>query len=131
MTLDLKALNRMLDEFGPTVAKGNDTPAPEEAPTTTKSVGDDLAQPYGDQFNFLSKDDSVYMQRRLNGLDWNEKGYLLQKQIEAGEGRGVPLRTWQQSQFGAFGIDIRKALDTTGGSALIRQDLEPFLVSIF
>ena len=118
MTLDIKALNRLLDEVGPTIAKGNDTPVGDLQ--TVQTVGDSLAQPYGQQFDFMSRDDSMYLQRRLNSLSWEEKGYLLQKQIAAGMGSGVPV-----------GSTIAKALDTTGGAALQRQDLEPFLVSMF
>lgn len=131
MTLDLKALNRLLDEVGPEIKKGNDTEAPSEPPMTAKSVGDDLAQPYGRGFDFLSKGDSLYLQRRLNSLSWEEKGYLLERQIAAGEGKGIPLRQWQANAFGQAGLDISKALDTSGGSALIRQDLSPILVSLF
>jgi hypothetical protein len=134
VSLDLKELNRLLDEYGPTVAKGNDTPPPETPPTVAKSVGDDIAQPYGQHFDFLSKGDSLMIQKRLNGLSWEEKGYLLERQIEAGEGRGVPLRAWQLAQISSdprTNPELRKALDTAGGAALIRQDLDPFIVSMF
>lgn len=129
MTLDLKALNRMLDELGPTVAKGNDTQIQPSAGVQT--VGDNIANPYGQAFGFLSEDDSMHLQKRLNGLSWEEKGYLLQKQIAAGQGTGVPLHAWQANHFGQGNPIIQNALDTVGGGALIRQDLDPFLTSIF
>lgn len=129
MTLDIRALNRMLDELGPTVAKGADYQAP-VTPDLHKA-GDVNEQPFGAAYNFLSRDDSFMIQRKLNKLSFEEQGYLLQKQIEAGEGRGVPLRAWQANQWGAGSEVIQKALDTSGGAALIRQDLDPFLVSMF
>lgn len=134
MTFDLKSLNRLLDELGPTLERGNDTQA---NPVETKAVGDGLSQsPYGSQFNFLSQDDSLYMQRKMNALSWEEKGYVLQKQLAAGAGRGVPIQAWQTAQMAAMAeasgnTFVAKALDTAGGSALIRQDLDPTLVSLF
>ena len=127
MTLDIKALNRLLDEFEPTLQKAADNnPAPEETPLLRKA--DD--QPYGRSFDFMSQDDSLLLQRRLNRLPMAEKQYLFEKQIKAGAGHGVPLAQW-----GHWGKDdptvVEKALDTSGGSALIRQDLSPFLVSMF
>ncbi len=137
MTLDLKALNRMLDEFGPTVGKANDAaPAPDPA-ITTKSVGDGLAQKtYGDSFGFLSDDDSYLLQKRLNPLSFEEKGYLLQKQMQAGCGRGVPLEAWQAHKVAQMAESagmtwVQNALDTSGGAALIRQDLVPMLTAMF
>ena len=130
MSIDIKALNRLLDEIGPTVQKANDTPAPEMPQTGIQTVGDSLARPYGNGYQDLSEGDSFVLQRKLNGLSMDEKGYLLKKQIEAGAGTGVPLSSWQQNQYGQHPA-IAKALDTTGGAALIRQDLDPFIVSMF
>lgn len=136
MTLDLKALNALLDEVAPETQKAGATEVPESAPTLRKA-GDDLAQPYGRAYDFLSKADSIHLQRRLNGLSWDEKGYLLEEQLQ--KGRGIPMQQWQmqrmQEAFAETGvavpIDLTKALDTSGGAALIRQDLQPFLVSLF
>lgn len=128
MSFDIKALNRMLDELGPTVEKGNETPITENV--VGQTVADGIANPYGQQFGFLSSDDSMYLQRSLNKLSFEEKGYLLGKQIEKGIGTGVPLSQWQAGLYGQHPA-IAKALDTTGGAALIRQDLDPFIVSMF
>lgn len=130
MTLDIKELNRLLDEFQPTLQKAADTAPPEQPETALRTAGDDIAQPYGRSYDFLSKGDSLMLQRRLNKLSPDELGYLMEKQIEAGEGKGVPLRTWQQAQWGQNPV-IAKALDTAGGAALIRQDLDPFIVVEF
>lgn len=131
MSIDLKALNRLLDEVQPTLQKAADSPAPEQPETSLRKAGDDIEQPYGRAYDFLSKGDSLHLQRRLNALSDSEIGYLMEKQIEAGEGRGVPLRAWQAQQWGASNPVIQKALDTSGGAALIRQDLDPFLVVQF
>jgi len=130
MTLDLKELNRLLDELGPVVQKANQSEAGEPTPDIRKE--DD--QPYGRPYDFLSKGDSLYFQRRLNELSWSEKGYLFQRQLEVGVGKGVPISAWQQN---AITNDpranefVQKALDTSGGAALIRQDLSPFITSMF
>ena len=134
MTLDIKALNRLLDEIGPTVKQGAETEvSPDE---TVKTVGDGLQQPYGTAYNFMSSDDNIYLQRRLNTLSWEEKGWVLQKQLAAGAGSGVPLQAWQANAMAeaarmAGNTVVTKALDTSGGAALIRQDLDPMLVSLF
>ena len=130
MTLDIKALNRLLDEVGPTVDRAAETqPSPE---VVTKTVGDEIANPYGAAFQSLSADDSFYLQRRFNSLSWEEKGWVLQKQLQAGAGRGIPLTGDMVDTFGRQGgTEVRKALDTSGGAALQRQDLDPIIISMF
>lgn len=136
MSLDIKALNRFLDEMNPTLARGNETEKTESDSLTTKTVGDGLANPYGEQFGFLSPEDNFTLQRRMNGLTWDEKGYLLGKQLKSGEGSGVPLQAWQANNLAQMAgmtgnTFVQKALDTGAGGALIRQDLSPMLVSLF
>ena len=128
MTIDIKALNRLLDELGPEVRKANDTP-PDET-VVAKSVGDGLVNPYSNSYASMSPDDSLYLQRRLNGLSWEEKGYLLQKQIGAGMGTGIPFGG-QMAAMAGQNPTIARALDTSAGGALQRIDLEPFLTSMF
>ena len=128
MTIDLKALNRLLDEMDPVVQKAADT---DTSSMTQKGVGDGLSgSPYGTAYDFMNADDSTYIQRRLNRLSWDEKGWLLQKQLAAGTGRGVPLGMSALNGL-AQNPEIAKALDTSGGAALQRQDLDPFIVSMF
>jgi hypothetical protein len=133
MTLDLKELNRLLDEIGPTIQKANQTELGGPDTSVHKS-DDDIAQPYGRPYDFMSKGDSIFLQRRLNSLSWHEKGYLFQRKLEAGVGQGVPMADWQRqaaTQDPRATEFVQKALDTSGGAALIRQDLSPFLTSIF
>ena len=131
MTIDIAALNRMLDEFQPTVQKANDTP-PDET-VVAKGVNDQIANPYGNGYAFLTEGDSLYMQRKLNALNQGERDYVFTKQLQAGTGRGIPVDLGNLA--GALGQindpTVQKALDTTGGAALIRQDLDPFIVSQF
>lgn len=128
MTIDLKALNRLLDEMDPVVQKAADT---DTSSMTQKGVGDGLSgSPYGTAYDFMNADDSTYIQRRLNRLSLDEKGWLLQKQLAAGTGRGVPLGMSALNGL-AQNPEIAKALDTSGGAALQRQDLDPFIVSMF
>ncbi len=130
MTLDIKALNRLLDEVGPTVSRANDTPSDGEV--AFKTVGDDVPNPYGAGMNFLSGDDNLYLQRRFNTLSMEEKGWVLQKQLAAGAGKGIPLTGYHMGMLnGITDPEVRKALDTSAGGALIRQDLDPIIVSMF
>jgi hypothetical protein len=129
VSIDIKALNALLGEVGPELQKANDSPAP--SPDNFRTVGDDIVNPYNSGFSGMSRGDSLYLQRRLNSLSQEEKGYVLQKQLQEGAGKGVPLATWQAEHFGHVNPEVRKALDTTGGAALIRQDLDPIIISMF
>lgn len=142
MSIDVKELNRLLSEMSGVLEKGNevshlDAAAQTPPDMTTKTVGDGTHDsPYGAAFNFLSTDDSLTIQRQLNRLSWDDKGKLLQKQLAKGANKGVPLdqfqalRLYEAAQFTGNEM-VMKALDTSGGGALIRQDLDPFLVSMF
>lgn len=129
MSVDLKSVLKTLDEFGSTFDRANDTPNSDAV--VTKGVGDGLTtQP--SLAGFLSDGDRMYLQRQLMGLSHAELNTLMGMQLEKGIGRGIPLSTWQANMFGRHGgTEIAKALDTSGGSALIRQDLEPLLYTTF
>lgn len=130
MTIDIKALNRLLDEIEPTFERAaeNTSPAP-----VTKGVGDGLANPYGDAYGFMSAGDAIHFQRRLNGLDRGTQDAIFTKMLVAGTGKGTPI----DLGFLAGELSriqdptVQKALDTTGGAALIRQDLDPMIVVQF
>lgn len=139
--IDIKELNQLLEKFSGVLDQGNEVSHDEAAQATppdltTKTVGDGTSQPYGSAYNFLSTDDSLTIQRQLNRLPMEQKSYLMGKQLAKGAGRGIPLQHWQaaklyeSAQFAGNEI-VMKALDTVGGAALIRQDLDPFLVSMF
>lgn len=137
MPVDIKALNALLGEVGPAIQKGAQTEVRESQQAV---VGDNVGNPYGAAYGFLSAEDSFFMQKKLNALSWEEKGYLLQKQLQAGAGRGIPLQAFQlnaihqMAQLAGMSGDsgmLLKALDTSGGAALIRQDLDPMLQTLF
>jgi len=87
--------------------------------------------------SWLTPDDQDEMRRSLKKLETHEIWSIFSRQARK-EGQGLPLDIWMQSNGGRT-IDtlmnenptVRKALDTTGGSALIRQDLEPLLYELF
>lgn len=127
MTLDLKGVLAALDEFGPTLAKANDVSNSDVH--VAKSVGDGITtQP--SLAHVLSGGDREYLQQSLMRLSKPELDFVFKKQLEAGVGTGIPLSSWQANMYGQ-NPTIAKALDTTGGSALIRQDLEPLLYTTF
>lgn len=86
---------------------------------------------------WLSADEQIEMRRGIKKLSTNEIWSVFGSQAMK-EGQGLPLSVWMSSGGGRT-IDalmqqnptVRKALDTTTGSALIRQDLEPLLYELF
>lgn len=127
--IDLKGVLATLDEFGSTFDKANDQPS--TAQNITKGVGDGVTtQP--SMTHILSGSDRLYMQRQLMKLSEPEVFELFRLQM--GKRAGVPLEQWMTPSLGAaLAADpvISRALDTTGGAALIRQDLEPMLYTVF
>lgn len=124
---DLKAVLAALSEFGGTFDKVNDSPHSE---ITTKSVGDDVTQP--SMRKVLSATDRVFMQRELMKLSVNDLTHLFGLQVQ--KDAGIPIqKAWDYQTMAAVSNDpfLAKALDTSGGAALQRQDLEPILYSIF
>lgn len=86
---------------------------------------------------FLTYSDSMEMRRKLKKLGDGEIAGIFGHQLRK-EGQGIPIDVWMRSN-GGRGIEgllesdptIKKALDTTGGTALIRQDLEPLLYELY
>lgn len=127
MSFDLKGVLATLDEFGSTLAKANDVSNADVV--VSKTVGDGVTtQP--SMSKVLNGEDREYLQRSLAKLSKPELDFVFRKQLEAGVGTGIPLASWQASMYGQNPV-IAKALDTTGGAALIRQDLEPLLYTTF
>lgn len=121
---DLSSVLAALGEFGTTFDKANDAPV-------TKTVGDDVSGPMPSMRKVLSNGDRILMQRQLMSLSAPELTELFYMQL-AKTNTGVPLgNDYLLSQ--AMGTDpvISKVLDTTGGAALQRIDLEPILYTLF
>lgn len=84
----------------------------------------------------MSKGDMFEMRQQLRKLSTPELMYMFGEQARRGD-TGVPFEAWAnaggQSVQSALAGDptLQKALDSTGASALIRQDLEPVLYELF
>jgi len=86
---------------------------------------------------FLTVSDQMTMRRSLKKLSDGEISSVFGQQLRK-EGQGIPLDVWMRSGGGRALEDlldgnptIRKALDSTAGTALIRQDLEPMLYELY
>jgi len=86
---------------------------------------------------FLTMTDQQELRRKLKKLSDGEISGVFGTQLRK-EGQGIPIDVWMRSGGGRAletlldsNPTIRKALDTTGGSALIRQDLEPLLYELY
>jgi len=86
---------------------------------------------------YMTLDENLEMRRKLKKLNDAEISGLFGHQLRK-EGQGIPLDTWMRSAGGRAieGLldsepQIRKALDSTAGTALIRQDLEPLLYELY
>jgi hypothetical protein len=126
-TVDLKKVLDTLGEFGSTFDRANDNTHAE----ITKGVGDDVTQPT--LRKVLSEGDRILMQRELMKLNSQELTHLFHLQLQK-EDAGIPIsKAWDYQTAQAMGADreVMKALDTSGGAALQRQDLEPILYSLF
>lgn len=91
----------------------------------------------GEGAGYLTWADQTEMRRKLHKLGPNELSGLFSHQLRK-EGQGIPVDVWMRSG-GGRAIEtlldgnpvIRKALDSTAGTALIRQDLEPLLYELY
>jgi len=86
---------------------------------------------------YLTLSDSMEMKRKLKKLSGGEISGLFGHQLRK-EGQGIPIDVWMRSGGGRAietlldgNPTIRKALDSTAGTALIRQDLEPLLYELY
>lgn len=125
---DLRGVLDALAEFGPTLDKTTDNP---NVTPTLKSAGDDVSGPLPSMRKILSDTDRFLMHEKLAGLSTNELTALFYMQLQK-QDRGIPLGH-DPMAAAAMGNDpvISKVLDTTGGAALQRQDLEPMLYELF
>jgi hypothetical protein len=128
MATDLRRVLDTLAEFGPTFDKTTDNP---NVTPIIKSAGmDDANGSMPSMRKVLSMSDRILMQKELTKLDTSELVYLFGEQLKKAD-RGVPIGNDPLLSV-ALGNDpvISKVLDTTGGAALQRQDLEPLLWAI-
>jgi hypothetical protein len=134
MSYDLKNVLDALNQFGTTFDSANDNST---AGVVLKAAGDDTpvtTQP--SMRGVLNEDDRFFMQRNLMGMSAQELSHLFSIQLTQGIGNGIPLTQWGGGSRGLAEIAgsdpvLTAILDTTGGSALVRQDLDPILYPLF
>lgn len=85
----------------------------------------------------LSGEDMVEMQRQLRKLSTPEVFHAFSAQLRNKDAGGVPIDAWLAAGGNQLIDAVRadpylsKALDSTSGSALVRQDLEPTMYELF
>jgi hypothetical protein len=131
VTLDYEALKRIqaaLAELAPELEKRNDEPS-------TAAVGALEGASASDK-RFLDASDRFALAEVLHKKSTSE--LLAMFSIQARKrGTGVPFDVWAATggspTMSAIASDpiLTKALDTSGGAALIRQDLEPVMIELF
>jgi hypothetical protein len=135
MSYDLKNVLNALSEFGTTFDQTNDVPVSGAA---LRAAGDDtptsVTQP--SLRGVLNEEDRVYLQRGLMGMSERELAHLFYLQLGSKEAKGVPIAQWMSGSRGLMDIAgddpvLTNLLDLSGGSALVRQDLDPILYTQF
>lgn len=109
-------------------------PSLDKAGSAPVGPGDDAQ---GEGKGYLTGQDSALLRRQLKKLSSHELGGMFGTQLHK-QGQGIPVDVWMRSG-GGRAIEtlmdgdpmIRKALDSTAGTALIRQDLEPLLYELY
>lgn len=123
----LESVNRSLNELGPVLEGLNKAPA-------HQSIGpDDVTGPATSRF--LSQADQFELREKLQKKSDAELVAIFSNQLRK-TGTGIPVDYWMGGDRGlAAAMDadptISKALDSSSGGALIRQDLEPVLQELF
>jgi len=140
---ELEALRRSVlethEQIGNTLLKLNETPTATSIDTV--DVAEQATPAPEKPRRYLTADERISMREALRKKDTNSISQLITRQA-AVQNTGIPLDLWlntagfsAQNAFNAMTAqldpDIAKALDTTGATALIRQDLEPMLYEVF
>jgi hypothetical protein len=138
MSTSLEDLQRSLDELKGIV--GGLASTPTARPVATAGV-EDAAVPAPSR-GLMSVADRFEMRRLLREKSLGELHAMFAMQAMKSD-QGIPLAAWLQMggapRAAAFdnlqtaGLDpeIQKLLDTSGGTALVRQDLEPLLFEMY
>lgn len=123
---DLSNVLKALGEFGSTFDKVGEAAEP-----VIKTAGDDVSGSMPSARKVLSNGDRILMQRELSKLTAPELTELFYMQLSKSN-TGLPIGN-DPILSAAMGQDplISKVLDTTGGSALQRVDLDPILYTLF
>lgn len=141
---ELEALRKSVleshEQLATTLTKyGNDT---SETVTDNVVAVEEQATPAPEPTRrYLTADERIQMRQALRQKDMGTITNLITRQAAVRD-TGIPLDLWlntagfaTQNAFNAMTAqlepDVAKALDTTGATALIRQDLEPMLYEVF
>jgi hypothetical protein len=144
-----KTAHEAMEEWSRQLDKMNESAgtAPPPAKVVEKSLvgaeaGSGYANPYADRI--ITRDRMAEIRTGLHGKSMRELNQIFGLQA-AKRDVGIPLYQWlgaggaplgaRWEMGGGLGAqvdpEVRKALDSAGASALIRQDLEPILYEIF
>ena len=139
-------VNEAFEEFSASMSALNTTPGTAPVAPVAKAlvgVGEDRGDP-GNDARMMTRDRMLEVRQSLKSLSIRELNMLFAKQAARGD-TGVPIYEWLAAGGAPLGArwdangglsskvepSTRKALDSSGASALIRQDLEPILYEIF
>lgn len=134
MSYDLKNVLEALDKFGSTFDQVNDSSVSGAA---LRAAGDDTpvtTQP--SLRNTLNEEDRIFLQRDMMKLSEQELSHLFYMQLSSRKTTGIPIEQWMMGSRGLADIatgdpTLTALLDLSGGSALVRQDLDPILYPLF
>jgi hypothetical protein len=124
----LKSVFEALEEFGAKLDKMNEVPS-----TVPTGVGDQSSDPPS---RILSAADRFEIREKLKTKSDAELRTMFSVQARQAH-TGIPFETWANTGGMAVQTAVQgdpiltKALDTTGATALIRQDLEPVLYELY
>src|SRR5262245_31757267 len=132
MPYELKNVLKALEEFGTTFEAASEEPitlrtAGEETPVPSAVTQPSLAK-------VLNEDDRYYLQRSLMSMSDQELTHLFYLQLGSKNSNPISLAQWAfgsgnrgLAEFAGNDPYIQNVLDLSGGSALVRQDLDPIL----
>jgi len=130
---DLDALNGAPEPVAPAVEPAVQDTAPAGVAQQTTAAPQT-------QRTIMSPSEMMAVRKELRQMDDDE--LMLAFAIQANKPTGIPLQAWlstgelRNAAFNKayneeFSPEVQKLLDTSGGSALIRQDLEPILYELY
>lgn len=136
----LVTAQRTLSDIGTMLASLNDNPATLVSPGMTQGVADQGIVA-GPRRTMLSVSDQLAIRSQLSKKSAPELSAMFYEQARQ-KNTGIPLDAWltaggraRSDSFGDIGRevdpDVQRALDSSGASALIRQDLEPILYELY
>lgn len=142
MSVTLEELQKSLDQLKELIGAQAETPSVIAPTPVEQTQGVEAQETIAPSRTLMSQSDQYEMRKMLQTKDLGELHAMFAMQAQK-KNTGIPLDAWLasggQARMSAFdnlqtsGVDpeVQKLLDTTGGSALIRQDLEPILYELY